>query len=91
MRIARLLIGFVALGGTLVSGSAAFAASARTTPGGELHFLEVASAANGTATAIVTGAFADYGVDHAGVADNGAVNEIVLQKGSFEVNDLEAQ
>jgi hypothetical protein len=52
--------------------------------GGILHYFET-STANGTGSAVVSGVFSDYGVDHEGTLDGGNGNEIVLQKGSFEV------
>ena len=85
MLIARVL-GLAALGATLFGGATAFAASAQTTSRGTVNYFEVSTLGSGTATAVVTGAITDYGVDHVGVADNGNVNQIVLQKGSFEVN-----
>lgn len=35
---------------------------------------------------VLTGAVGDHGVDHLGALDDGNVNKIVLNKGSFEVN-----
>ena len=85
MLIARVLAA-AALGAALFGGATAFAASAQTTSRGAVNYFEVSTLGSGTATAVVTGAITDYGVDHVGVADNGNVNQIVLQKGSFEVN-----
>jgi hypothetical protein len=73
--------GLVAIAATGVPASAQAAAS-----GGVLHVYESGSAATGLGQDVFTGAFTDYGVDHAGVADNGEINKIVLSNGSFEVN-----
>ena len=57
--------------------------------GGVIHVYESGSDVTGVGQDVITGAFTDYGVDHAGIADDGQVNKIVLTKGSFEVNTAE--
>jgi hypothetical protein len=60
--------------------------SAQAASGGVVHVYESGSDVTGLGQDVFTGAFTDYGVDHAGIADNGNINKIVLSKGSFEVN-----
>ena len=86
MKMGRLLMGFAVLGTVLLGASAAFGASTQKVSGGAVDYFEVSSSASGTAVAVITGAITDYGADHVGIADDGNVNQIVLQKGSFEVN-----
>jgi len=82
----RLVVAGGAAAGVLAIVAVGAAASAQAASGGVLHVYESGSAVTGTGQDVITGAFTDYGVDHAGVADNGDVNKIVLSRGSFEVN-----
>jgi hypothetical protein len=86
MRVGSSMVGVAILGMVLFGASAAFGASTQKGSGGAVDYFEVSSSATGTAAAVITGAITDYGVDHVGIADNGNVSQIVLQKGSFEVN-----
>lgn len=76
----------------LLAVSGALASTAGTPPGGKIHLYEAdTSLAGSVGTVVVTGAINDYGIDNQGVADGGAVNEIGLSKGSFEINVSAAQ
>jgi hypothetical protein len=78
------LLGAVGLAG----GGGVAAASAATAPvmaGGVIHVAEV-GISGGIGHDVITGAFADAGVDHSGIAGHGLINKIVLTRGSFEVN-----
>jgi hypothetical protein len=55
--------------------------------GGVVHVYEVdPSLTSPVGNIILTGAIADHGKDHEGVAGNGRFNKLVLTKGTFEVN-----
>jgi hypothetical protein len=82
----RVLVMGGAAAGLLAIVASGLPASAQGASGGVVHVYESGSAATGLGQDVFTGAFTDYGVDHAGVADNGEINKIVLSKGSFEVN-----
>jgi hypothetical protein len=78
------------LAGLTLAGAAALGAANSLTavaarPGGTINYFEV-STANGTGTTVLTGAITDYGVDHEGALANGSDNEIVLKKGTFDVD-----
>lgn len=76
----------------LLAVSGALALAAGTPAGGKVHLYEAdTSLAGSVGTVVVTGAISDYGMDNQGVADGGAVNEIALSKGSFEINVSAAQ
>lgn len=66
--------------------SAAHAAHPRpASAGGVVHVFETGTGGSADGD-VLTGAIADYGVDHLGALDHGNVNKLVLAKGSFEVN-----
>lgn len=68
----------------LVGGSAA---AGGKPAGGVVHVYEVDPSLTSTVGNIIfTGAIADYGKDHEGVAAKGTVNRLVLTKGTFEVD-----
>ena len=66
-------------------GIGGLAAGASTSPAGGVVHVEEVQVNNQPAYDVVTGAFADAGVDHIGVADKGHINKLVLS-GTFEVN-----
>ena len=75
-------LGLFALG---ILGASASATTVH--PGGRVHVYEVApSLTSNTANDVITGAIADHGKDHEGVAGNPSINKIVLSKGSFEIS-----
>ena len=82
----RVVVAGGAAAGLLAIVATGLPASAQAASGGVVHVYESGSAVTGLGQDVFTGAFADYGVDHTGVADNGEINKIVLSKGSFEVN-----
>jgi hypothetical protein len=66
---------------------AGLAMAARTPSASKIHLYETDTALAGNrGTVIITGAIADHGKDHHGVAGGGAINRFVLSKGSFELN-----
>jgi hypothetical protein len=84
---ARLLAPLAILGAVpalLVGGSAA---AGGKPAGGVIHVYEVdSSLTSNLGDIILTGAFADHGKDHQGVAAKGTINKLVLTKGTFEVD-----
>jgi hypothetical protein len=66
----------------VVSGAGLAAASTRSAASGTEHFqLMTTSATSNTSSLIASGAFTDYGVDHAG----SKVDTVTLQQGSFQI------
>lgn len=54
---------------------------------GKVHLYEADTALDGNlGTVVLTGAITDSGTDHQGVAGGGNYNELVLSKGTFEIN-----
>jgi hypothetical protein len=73
-----------ALPALLVGGSAV---AGGKPAGGVVHVYEVdSSLTSNLGDIILTGAFADHGKDHQGVAGKGTINKLVLTKGTFEVD-----
>lgn len=84
---ARLLAPLAILGvlPALLAGGSAVAGGKPV--GGVIHVYEVdASLTSSVGNIILTGAIADHGKDHQGIAAKGTINKLVLTKGTFEVN-----
>lgn len=78
-----MLAGGIAASSFVVFQSASATAGVAT-KGGVIHVYEVGTAASDHDTDVITGAFADHGIDKPVVTDK--LNKLVLSKGTFEVN-----
>src|SRR5581483_3894136 len=81
-RVLRAAPGAVVLAGALFAASAAFGAGMPA--GGTVRLFVVPGQGQGNGTIVVAGAIGDYGKTHK--LSNAGVAELVLQKGTIEVN-----
>ena len=71
----------------VLAASGGLASADGSSTGGKVHFYEADTALDGSlGTVVLTGAITDSGTDHQGVAGGGNYNELVLSKGTFEIN-----
>jgi hypothetical protein len=94
MRTTTIAVSIAVLGGALIGGAPAFAATAQAVPAGGPVRVFATPNATGGGTIVIVGAIGDYGttlsINKNGTANaNGNYVRITLHKGTFEVNSTQ--